>query len=157
MDVNQRKRNARIVVNFPKKISFNNEKLSYFNYLEYLLKFHIKDIIMVLKTIFIIISDEKYDQLQYRKGLMNMLRLILEKYILIIPETDDFLKIFYSIYEKEYIEHISIEDNQNYTYVKIKLKYEHKFEFFKRYKIIFDDVSIFLTKLTNKRFKFIFK
>jgi len=136
--------------------TFNNEKLLLYNYLEKAMKVNIDDLIVLTKTIFILITSKDYEGVSYVNEVKTVLRLILEKIIFLVPLSDNVIDLFYTIYEKDFVENVQTRLETNCVHVKIFLKPESKSEFFYKYKHIFGEIALFFKMLYNQDFKFQF-
>jgi hypothetical protein len=136
--------------------TFNNEKLLLFNYLEKVLKVDIDDLIMLTQTIFILLTTKNYENMAFKDEIRTVLRLIMQKFTFLVPASDNLMGMIQAIFEKDYIQDIETVLEPGCVRVKIVLKPLYKQEFFKKYKKIFNEISLFFKSLYNHDFKFLF-
>jgi len=139
---------------FLEKKVFNNEKLMLYNYLEKSLKIEIEDLILLAKSIFVLITGEKYEHLDHKQLLRSMFRLVIERMVFFIPVSQNLHELILAIFENKYIDDIQTRGTPDNITVTIILNKGTKRDFFNKYKKIFDEISIFFKIYGGQEFKF---
>jgi len=127
-----------------------------YNYLQNALKLDIYDLVLLTRTIFILLTSRDYERLPHKTELKVVLGLILEKITFLIPIDDDLVGMLSAIFETELIEHIQTTTDARCVHVHVKVNPQRKPEFFRRFKMVFDDITSFFKTIYNQDFRFQF-
>ncbi len=138
------------------KRRFDNQKLLMYNYLQNALKMDIYDLVLLTRTVFILLTSPDYDRLPHKTELKVVLGMILEKITFLVPINDNLVEMLSAIFETELVEHIQTRTEGGCVHVDVKINPERKPEFFRRFKIVFDDITSFFKTICNQDFKFKF-
>nr|MDO8083685.1 hypothetical protein [Candidatus Sigynarchaeum springense] len=102
------------------------------------------------------LTSRDYERLPHKTELKVVLGLILEKITFLIPIDDDLVGMLSAIFETELIEHIQTTTDARCVHVHVKVNPQRKPEFFRRFKMVFDDITSFFKTIYNQDFRFQF-